>query len=148
MSEEEIPESELTKRLGISRDSIAGLRKRSLTRGEDWSKAGRVIVYTKSGAERLIKLAGISIPPDEKKLSTAATNGHSEEELTFIRGGFTNRRIIQAKRKNGELVSVRVRSTKNFTPNDHLGFPMTFPARRDGGVWVLTRPLPRWRGKW
>ena len=145
---EEIPESELAMRLGISRDSVAGHRKRSLTRGEDWRKAGRVIVYTKSGAERSIKLVGVTIPPDGKISPTAATNGHSEEELTFIRGGFPNRRIIQAKRTSGELVLVRVRSTKNFTPNDHRGEPMTFPARRDGGVWVLTRPLPRWRGKW
>jgi hypothetical protein len=148
MSEVDIPESELAKRLGISRDSVAGHRKRSLTRGEDWSKAGRVIVYTKIGAERLIKLVGVVIPPDEKKSPVAATNGHSEETLTFIRGGFLNRRIIQAKRMSGELVMVRVRSSINFTSNDHRGEPMTFPARRDGGVWVLTRPLPRWRGKW
>jgi len=145
---EEIPESELAKRLGISRDSVAGHRKRALSRGEDWRKAGRVIVYTKSGAERLIKLVGVTIPPDEKKSPTAATNGHSDEELTFIQGNFVNRRIIKAKRKNGELVMVRVGSSKNFTPKDHLDNPMSFPARQEGAVWVITRPLPRWRGKW
>ena len=145
---EEVRESELAKRLGISRDSVAAHRKRSLTRGEDWRKGGRVIVYTKSGAERLIKLVGVTIPPGEKKSPTAATNGHSEETLTFIQGNFPNRRIIKAKRKSGELVMVRVRSSKNFRPNDHRGEPMTLPARRESGIWVLTRPLPRWPGKW
>ena len=145
---EEIPESELAKRLGISRDSVAGHRKRALTRGEDWRKAGRVIVYTESGAERLIKLVGVTIPPDEKKSPTAPSNGHSEEELTFIQGNFPNRRIIKAKRKSGELVMVRVRSSKNFRPNDHRGEPMTLPARQESGMWVLARPLPRWPGKW
>ena len=145
---EVISESELTDRLGISRESVAGHRKRGLTRGEDWSKAGRSIIYTKTGAERLIKMVGVTIPPDEKKSVTAPSKRHSEETLTFIQGNFPNRRIIKAKRKSGELVVVRVGSSKNFTPKDHRGEPMTFPARQDGGIWVITRPTPRWRGKW
>ena len=145
---EEIPESELAKRLGISRDSVAGHRKRALTRGEDWRKAGRVIVYTKTGAERLIRLVGVTTPPDEEKSPSAASNEHSKEELTFIQGNYPNRRIIKAKRKSGELVMVRVKSSKNFRPNDHRGEPMTLPARQESGIWVITRPLPRWPGKW
>ena len=144
----EITESELSQKLGISRESVAGHRKRNLTRGEDWRKAGRVIVYTEQGAERLIKLVGLTIPSDEKKALTEPPSGNGEETLTFLQGNFPNRRIIRARRPNGQLVNVRVTSSENFTPKDHRGEPMTFPARQDGGIWVITRPTPRWRGKW
>lgn len=145
---DEITEAELSKKLGINRESVAARRKRFLTRSEDWYKAGRTIVYSKIGAERLIKTVGVSLPVKEEKALTAPSNGHSEEMLTFIQGGFPNRRIIKAKRKNGELVMVRVKSSENFTSKDHRGEPMTFPARQEGGIWAIARPTPRWRGKW
>jgi len=145
---DEITEAELSKKLGISRESVAGHRKRNLTRGEDWRKAGRVIVYTVQGAERMIKTVGITIPPDEQKALTEPPSNNGEERLTFRQGNFPNRRIIRATRPNGQLVNVRVTSSENFTPKDHRGEPMTFPARQEGGIWVITRPTPRWRGKW
>ena len=145
---DEITEEELSKKLGISRESVAGHRKRNLARGEDWRKAGRVIVYTVKGAERMVKAVGITIPPDEQKALTEPPSGNGEETLTFQQGNFPNRRIIRATRPNGQLVNVRVKSSENFTPKDHRGEPMTFPARQEGGIWVITRPTPRWRGKW
>jgi len=145
----EISESELSKKLGITRESIAGHRKRNLNKGKDWRKAGRVIVYTQEGAERLMDVVGCVISTDEKETLTEQNKSKNEEILTFIQGGFPNKRIIKAKRKNGELVMVRVKTSENFRPTDHLGNPMTFPADLDGGnVWNIARSLPRWPGKW
>mgnify|MGYP003140044366 FL=1 len=116
----EISESELSKKLGITRESIAGHRKRNLNKGKDWRKAGRVIVYTQEGAERLMDVVGCVISTDEKETLTEQNKSKNEEILTFIQGGFPNKRIIKAKRKNGELVMVRVKTSENFRPTDHL----------------------------
>ena len=143
-----LTEAELSQRLGISRPAIAAHRQRSLVRGEDWRKEGKYIVYTKIGSERLVEWASVNIPPDEEKPLTESTRGQGEETLTFEQGRFPNRRIIRASRQNGESVFVRVKSSKNFRPSDFRGNPMSFPARQESGVWVITRALPRWPGKW
>lgn len=143
-----IKESELCLRLGISRDSIASLRKAHLERGVDWRKLGRIVVYTENGAERLIKATGVPFQSEDKKALKEPRDQQNEETLTFIQGNFPNRKIIKAKRENGVMVFVKVKTSENFRPNDHTGKPMTFPAREDGNVWIMTRPHPRWPGKW
>lgn len=146
----EIPETALVARLGISRAAVKGHRKRALDEGVHWRKAGRVIVYTEAGAARLIEVVGVPAPQDEAKSLTREGESKADalEELTFVRGGFVNDRVILARREGGEVVTVRVRTSKNFRPADHRGEPMRFPARFDGGVWMIERPLPRWPGKW
>ena len=145
---DELTEAELSQRLGVNRAAITSHRQRHLVRGEDWSKAGKVIVYTEKGAERLLEWVGVDVPPAEEKPLTESTRGQGEETLTFEQGRFPNRRIIRASRQNGESVFVRVKSSKNFRPSDFRGNPMSFPARQESGVWVITRALPRWPGKW
>jgi len=145
---ETVTEAELSQRLGISRPAIAAHRQRSLVRGEDWRKEGKYIVYTKIGSERLVEWAGVNVPPAEEKTLTEPPSNQDEETLTFVQGKYPNRRIIRASRQNGESVFVRVKSSENFRPNDFRGNPMSFPARQESGVWVITRALPRWPGKW
>lgn len=146
--EDIITELELSKKLGITKQKVAEYRKAQLTRGEDWKKDGRTVVYTTAGAERLIEVVGITTPTAETKAITEPIRTLNEEILTFIQGNFPNRAIIRAKRQNGDLVMVRVKSSQNFTLKDHTGKPMTFPAVYEGGIWVIKRPCPRWRGKW
>jgi hypothetical protein len=143
-----VAESELSARLVFSREAVAGHGKLNLTRGKDWHKARRVIVYAEKGVERLFQVVGVLMPPDEKESLTAPSNGHSEEMLTFIQGRFPNRRIIKARRPKGVEVYVRVRSSENFRSTNHQGEPMQFPARQENGVWVIARAWPRRPGKW
>jgi hypothetical protein len=145
--EETITELELSRKLGIPRNTLISHRK-NLKRGPDFKKDGRSIVYTNQGVESIIKLVGITKPTENKKPLTEPIERQNEEILTFIQGNFPNRAIIRAKRQNGDLVMVRVKSSQNFTLKDHTGKPMTFPAVYEGGIWVIKRPCPRWRGKW
>ena len=143
-----INESDLAKKIGVSRLIIKDHRNHSLKEGNDWEKKGRTIVYTQQGAERLMNILGVNPPENELTTLHKADSDSGREELVFVRGGFTNDRVIQAKRESGELVTVRVRTSKNFRPTDAKGEPMRFPAVRDGAAWRIARALPRWPGKW
>ena len=143
---DEISELDLSKKLGLSRETIAGKRKEHLTKGDDWRKSGRWIVFTQQGAEKLAELVGlVHIPNEGKKSLTEQSESVNEEEiLTVVQHRLANTKILTAKRSNGEIVRVRVNSTKNFLPE------MTFPAvcENGSGVWLCTRKTPRWLGKW
>ena len=142
----EITEKSLSKKLGICKDYVTAYRKESLEEGVDWKKAGRVIVYTPEAVERLMGIVGMGVvPPDEKKALTREPERKDKEEiLTVVKHNLANKNMMVAQRANGEIVRVRVRTAKNFLPN------MTFPATREkgSGVWLCTRSLPRWLGKW
>ena len=145
-----ILESELSKKIGVSRSVIKGHRNRLLKHGEHWQKKGRANVYSEEGASLIMEAAGVPTPPDEIKAivdDSEAKKGDAEE-LTYVHAKFANTRVIKARRESGEVVIVRVKTSENFRPADHRGNPMTFPARCEGGVWVIARPLPRWAGKW
>lgn len=145
-----ISESELSKKMGVSRTVIKGHRQRILTRDVHWQKKGRVIVYSEKGAGLIMDAAGVSTPLDEIKAIVADSEAKKEDKevLTYIPKKFANTRVIKARRESGEIVVVRVKTSINFRPADHLGNPMQFPARCEEGVWYIARPLPRWPGKW
>jgi len=145
-----INEDQLAKKIGISRTALKGHRNRILDKDIHWKKAGRVIIYSEEGVSRLMDEVGVHTPKDELKatLREVSAKEGDTEELVFVRGGFANDRVIIAKRVNGELVTVRVRTSKNFRPADAKGQTMKFPAKREGSVWMIARPIPRWPGKW
>ena len=107
-----------------------------------------MIHYTEQGAQRALEhvKSGLSqdVTADDKKL----LNGPLEELVTFVRGGFGNRRIIQAKRENGEYINVRVHDSSNFRVRLINGEPMRFPAIKEKYGWVLKGRPPRQPGRW
>ena len=146
----EILESDLAKKIGVSRSVIKGHRNRLLKHGEHWQKKGRANVYSEEGASLIMEAAGVPTPPDEIKaiVDVSEAKKADEETLTYVHAKYANTRVIKARRDSGEIVIVRVKTSENFRPADHQGNPMTFPARCEGGVWTITRPLPRWAGRW
>ena len=147
--DELISEDELASRIGVSRGVLRDLRVAEFGTPEDgyWRRIVRTIHYTDKGAQRALEhvksgLLGEVTPDDEKLLK-----GPLEETVTFVKGGFGNRQLIQAKRKNGEVISVRVKDNKNFG-FDQFGKPLRFPATKEKYGWVFKGRPPRQPGKW
>ena len=148
--DELITEEELANRIGVNRGVLREFRSRELGGTGDgfWRRIKRVIHYTEQGAQRALEHVkrGLSqdVTADDKKL----LNGPLEELVTFVRGGFGNRRIVQAKRKSGELINVRVHDSNNFRLRLINGEPMRFPATKEKYGWVLKGRPPRQPGRW
>jgi hypothetical protein len=147
--DELISEEELASRIGVSRGVLRDLRLSEFGTPEDgyWRRIVRTIHYTEKGSQRALEhvksgLAGEVTPDDEKLLK-----GPLEEIVTFVKGGFGNRQLIQAKRKNGEVINVRVYDNSNFG-NDQFGKPMRLPAIKEKYGWALKGRPPRQPGKW
>lgn len=145
-----ITEEELANRIGVSRGVLRDLRTKKLGAPEDgfWLRIKRVIHYTEQGAQSVLEhvKSGLSqeVTSNDKKL----LEGPLEEIVTFIRGGFGNRQIVEAKRKNNQLINVRVHDSSNFRLRLINGEPMRFPAIKEKYGWVLKGRPPRQPGKW
>jgi hypothetical protein len=148
--DELISEEELASRIGVHRGVLRDLRVAEMGTPEEgyWRRIVRTIHYTEKGAQMALErvkngLAGEVTPDDEKLLK-----GPLEEIVTFVRGGFGNKRIVQAKRKNGEIVNVRVVDSSNFRLRLINGDPMKFPVIKEKYGWVLKGRPPRAPGRW
>lgn len=77
------------------------------------------------------------------KPASGALTAESREDLVCHKQYKPNRRILEAKRSNGELVLVRVKDNTNLLPG------MVMKCRFGAGrVWELDQRLPRKRGRW
>ena len=145
-----ITEEELSHRIGVSRGVLRELREAEFGTPEDgfWRRIGRIIHYTEKGAQSALEHVkkGLSndVTVDDEKL----LKGPLEEIVTFVKGGFGNQQIIQAKRKNGEIINVRVGDSSNFRLRLINGEPMVFPATKEKYGWVLKGRPPRAPGRW
>lgn len=148
--DELISEEELASRIGVSRGVLRDLRVAELGTPEDgyWRRIIRTIHYTEKGSQRVLEniKSGLSgeVTPDDKKL----LKGPLEELVTFVKGGFGNQYIIHAKRKNGEIINVRVGDSSNFRLRLINGDPMIFPAIKEKYGWVIKGRPPRAPGRW
>lgn len=115
---------------GVNRRVLREHRK-ELAEGEDWTMEENAVTYTPTGLERLqglLCLGEVSPPP--------------LEELTVVNRA-RNPRLVFARRANGDLVRLRVRSNENFLPG------MRAQGQHEAAdVWTLAQRLPRWRGRW
>lgn len=142
-----VPETELTEQLGISRDAIRALRKKELTEGIDWTGKNKRIQYTQEAALRIISLAVGSLTSPEEKKEGGGDPGREAgpEELTVVSIARRNVHMLDARKKDGAMVRVKVRSNLNFIPG------MVINARPGGewpDVYVLEGRAPRYRGRW
>lgn len=140
----------LARSLGVPRGDIAAIRKRALKNGADWLKNGREIIFTGRGVEAICAALGLDpttvAAPAEK---TGSAEPDSQDEVVeVVRSTFLNRRVIQGRRKNGELIMIQVASSANFRPRLANGRPMTLRVQPDGLLWNLVGRCPRFPGRW
>lgn len=176
-----VPEPELAKQLGLSRDELRFLRETHCDEGKhfqrskghvSWMPSGIALVKKEAGAmgtdpatgsekkggEDAPELAAIGSPApgaaDEAEDAGGETEGAGEApalkdegviELTVFSVPPRNTRILDARKKDGRAVRVRVNNNLNFMAG------MTIRARWGGewpDVYNLEGRCPRQRGKW
>lgn len=146
-----VPEDWLAKELNLLPKKMRALRAEHAHGLEE--RDGRLCWRIQDAAALASALGLVINLPTEKN----APEETFTEELTvcsIARGAdgrhFPNPRVIHAKRKNGEIVVVRVVDSAKYRPTLRLGGqPMTFKARKaDGNWWVLVGREPRFIAQW
>ena len=117
----------------------------------------KVVLWRVDAAQAAADDMGIPITLLTEKAAPAAASaqdGHEELQVAssprFGRFHFRNPKVIQARRKNGELVTVRVHSSAHYQPLLRDGKPMLVRAQQQPGtnVWTRAGRDPRWPGRW
>jgi len=139
MSDFTTRESDVALKFGLSKQTLARVRKRHLTRGEHWEQQpGFPILYTQSGIDLAASVFNINHKVEVQH------NGHEPEELTVDWANFPNNRILRAKTSEKRVVHVRVKNNVNFVPG------MTIRAKQHAGnnnVYEYIGRYPRFRGR-
>lgn len=151
-----IPEAELADLLHVDR-GILKKRRPHLPAGTVKAD-GNLVLWRHDAALACAAELGIpcTILP-EKTAPAPASKADGAEDLTVTSGPrfpgglhFPNPYVIQCVRANGELVMVRVGSSRNYVRRLRDGSAMKVRARKpaEGQVWVREGRDPRWPGKW
>lgn len=131
-------EDDIAQQLGLNRDEMRNLRKKHLVEGVTWMRENKRTVITAEGVTIIKTALGVSVEHAPEKKAPG-------EELTVLRIPSRNTRILEAEKKDGRRVRVRVHNNVNFVPG------MTIRARTDGpyeDVMTLEGRCPRFRGRW
>lgn len=146
MADAFISEEVLAHRLNITREKLRPLRPQNAR------TTGGTVEWPWADAETVAKHLKLPLgaPTPEK------TPEDGGEDLTVEsspqRDGyhFANKFLIQAKRKNGEVVTVRVLDSSKYVKATRAGKPMELRAMKaaGGNWWLLTGREPRWKGVW
>lgn len=139
-----VPESDLARELGLTKEAMRDLRKKHLAGGEfALDRKGRMC-FTPAAADRLRAVLGVS----EKKGPGGPTlvDADATGPVTlYVKAKPMNRRIVLAcsdQALEGEEVRVRVRSNENFIKG------MEIHALHDAGtLYTLVGRCPRTRGR-
>lgn len=131
---------DLAQTMGLNRDAMRALRRTHLTEGTTWHRKEKRLWITSEGEALIHAALGVVAPiaPEKKE-------GPRENELTVTRIPSRNLRIVEAQKKDGRAVRVRVTSNVNFIPG------MVIYAREEGpyeDVMTLEGRCPRYRGRW
>ena len=145
-----IHETEVAKRLGVNRNTLLDHSENDLVKNLNWKKNGRAIYYTTEGVDQLINLIGVSITENQKKAVSEPPAPEKPRQMTVYvkRHNFPNPKALLAETSTGDEVGVRVKDNKNFRVIDYRGERMALEVVPDGAGWALSRPVPRWPGKW
>ena len=130
-----IDEKELSANLGLNRRTVAELRDKILTEGEDFVRGKyRKIIITLPGQEKIKR----HFFPEQYMPETLKS-----EELTGLvtNWKYRNRRIVQVDDKH----IVRVKDARLYRPNI-WGQPCPITYKEMGGQLIATAvPSPQWR---
>jgi len=147
-----VAEETLATELNVPRELLRSMRP---TLAEvDVMLFGNVLAVKKDAATTIALTLGLIWP--STGVTTEKTAQSQIEELTVAsapRGDgwhFPNKRMIQARRANAELVDVLVMDSRKYVTLLRTGQPMTFRAAKstNGPHWVLVGREPRFRGQW
>lgn len=133
-------EDDLAVSLGLNRDEMRALRRQHLVEGVTWHRREKRLWVTDEGVALIHAAVGVAAQnaPEKKE-------GAAGRELTVTRIPSRNTRILEAQKKDGRPVRVRVTSNVNFIPG------MVIHAREEGpyeDVMTLEGRCPRYRGRW
>ena len=140
-------EKTLAERLQLGRSALDRFRS-SLTKGTDWKKEGREILFSPTAVKRLLRDLGS--PDYDISSSAIQANGekpHQETIELIVERKFNNPRLLEARDPaTGQLVRVRVPYNVNFQPQ------MVIKARKPGAgfkdLYLMEGRCPRYPGKW
>jgi hypothetical protein len=150
-------------------EQIRKLRDSTLVEGEDFVKNGREVLYSVAGVEHLAELlrveespakngrdagegkdrdeapAGNQALPQAQELMEGVLAVLPKKKVRVVKVFATNPQYLHGMTMDGKdgLLTVRVRSNKNFLPGMEVDV-----LRGMGGVWDYCGPLPRARGRW
>lgn len=148
-------ESKVQSMVGLTKDEIRAIRKKSLVQGVHWISHKKRTCYSLAGIHELQRILKIPHTQKDAAASPGAIAEHCEPTpaevitLKVFRTGFHSGRIIEAYPPEKDpanianRVRVRVRSDKNFTRG--MEIPVT---ELQVGLYELARPCPRTKGKW
>lgn len=145
---------------------IQKLRDSTLVEGEDFVKKGHEVLYAVAGVEHLAELlrvagtteknagkgkdkteapAGNQALPPAQELMEGVLAVLLKKKVRVVKVFATNPQYLHGMTLDGKdcLLTVRVRSNKNFLPGMEMDV-----LRGMGGVWDYCGPLPRARGRW
>ncbi|MDH3442899.1 MAG: hypothetical protein OEN50_03150 [Deltaproteobacteria bacterium] len=159
-------EKKLAEAMGVPRWVVKNFRDTSedIKKVTHWHTDGTRIVWTDEGVRAAVEILKLrycerdsngkrpaltyedvvfamsnETPPE----SAVTVIADVEEELIVTRVWPLNRKILDARRANGEVVRVAVRNNVNFLPG------MAIPGVLQSGTrWYCGRKAPRYRGRW
>jgi len=149
-------ELHVAKRVGLTKDEIREVRRRSLTEGVHWVTHKKRTVYSALGVQTLEQALEVNGESDVAGTRLSDT-GEAESTvkkpetkiLKVFRNGLKHSQIIEAHFPDKDpadvrnRVRVRVRSDKNFIKG------MEIPVwELQPGLYELARACPRARGRW
>lgn len=147
-----IAEHDIADHLGVKRDDIRAHRPAAAT-GEVTAQ-GNIIFWLKNAAVRVAEKLGLSPAVLEKSATPTPTVSDETETLTVVSEPgptgyhFGNPHLIRARRANGNVVVVRVVSSKKYRPKLQNGKPMELRAKPadEGAWWIRVGREPRFIG--
>jgi hypothetical protein len=112
-----------------------------LTEGADWFLQEGIVMLTPEGANKLRAVFGLlDAPPPEKDAGAPAD---VTEEVICCKTNLPNPRIILARKKDDQVVRVRVKDSAHFT----LGMTITATHIQED-LYEYCGRLPRQKGRW
>lgn len=147
-----VAEEQLATELNVPRELLRSLR--PTLAEDDFALFGHFPAWKKNAATAVALTLGLVWPPALPEGATAQKTAPEPETLTVAsepRGdGYhsPNRRIIRARRDNGELVDVQVMDSSKYVTRGRDGQPMKLRAQpsTSGPHWLLVGREPRFKG--
>jgi hypothetical protein len=139
-----ISEVGLAKHLGVARSVLKSIRK-NLKKGGDWEVMGKEVRWSEEaalGAARALRATREPEPETNVSMAPLVNEDRPNLESLKVVKLLVNPHMVQAARKNGEVVMVNVVHSRNFKRG------MEFRAAPDGVTWRLVGRTPRYPGRW
>jgi len=151
-----VPETEVTKTLGLSREAVVKLRADNLSPGKDFAQVGREICYAPSGIEKMrLLLKKTAAPPGVRLGDVALLNitpgAAAGDKPTVILDAVVtkiythNPQYLEAM-LGGRTITIRVNHNANFIQG--MIIPSRDLTQKNQRSFTFVGRCPRARGRW